>query len=97
MTARHRPAVSDVAAIRRNCKAMLDCIRDLGVHFRAHVKTHKTVQLARLQVGENSKDIRLIASSVAEVEHLVPYLLESKAKGSVVNVSVIRALTASIR
>lgn len=34
-------AVLDVAAIRRNCKAMLDCVKALGVNFRAHVKTHK--------------------------------------------------------
>ena len=34
-------AIMDIAAVRRNCKAMLDCVAALGVHFRAHVKTHK--------------------------------------------------------
>lgn len=34
-------AVLDIAAIRRNCTAMLDCVDALGVKFRAHVKTHK--------------------------------------------------------
>lgn len=65
---------------------MLDCVDALGVKFRAHVKTHKTTQLTRLQVGEDSKDVRLIASTVAEVEQLVPLLLEYKAKGSAVNI-----------
>jgi D-serine deaminase-like pyridoxal phosphate-dependent protein len=27
--------------VRRNCKLMLDTARELGVGFRAHVKTHK--------------------------------------------------------
>ncbi|KAL1303275.1 hypothetical protein AAFC00_006684 [Neodothiora populina] len=79
-------AVLDVAAIRRNCKAMLDCVNALGVFFRAHVKTHKTTQLTRYQVGEDSKDVRLIASTVAEIEQLVPFLLECKAKGKNVNI-----------
>lgn len=33
--------VFDRAVIRRNCRLMLDTVRQLGVGFRAHVKTHK--------------------------------------------------------
>jgi hypothetical protein len=33
--------VLDAAVVRRNCKLMLDTARELGVGFRAHVKTHK--------------------------------------------------------
>lgn len=36
------PAVIiDRAVVRRNCKLMLDTVKQLGVGFRAHVKTHK--------------------------------------------------------
>ena len=33
--------VVDAAVVRRNCKLMLDTAKELGVGFRAHVKTHK--------------------------------------------------------
>jgi D-serine ammonia-lyase len=36
------PAVIlDAAVVRRNCQLMLDAVAELGVSFRAHVKTHK--------------------------------------------------------
>ena len=39
------PAVIiDAAVVRRNCEAMLETARQLGVGFRAHVKTHKVSQ-----------------------------------------------------
>lgn len=43
-------------------------------------------------MGEDPKDVRLVASTVAEVENLAPYLLECKAKGSSVNVGPVRRL-----
>jgi D-serine deaminase-like pyridoxal phosphate-dependent protein len=33
--------VLDCATIRRNCDAMLNVCKELGVGFRAHVKSHK--------------------------------------------------------
>ncbi|KAG9809693.1 hypothetical protein KCU63_g21456, partial [Aureobasidium melanogenum] len=80
-------AVLDLAPIRRNCKAMLEATKALGLGFRAHVKTHKTTELTRYQMGHESKDIRLIASTVSEIENLVPYLLERKSQGASINVS----------
>ncbi|KAG9677079.1 hypothetical protein KCV03_g10313, partial [Aureobasidium melanogenum] len=79
-------AVLDLAPIRRNCKAMLEATKALGLGFRAHVKTHKTTELTRYQMGHESKDIRLIASTVSEIENLVPYLLECKSQGASINV-----------
>lgn len=38
-------AVIDVSIAARNCKAMLDAVNELGVEFRAHVKTHKVRSL----------------------------------------------------
>jgi len=82
------PAVIiDAAVARRNCKLMLETAHELGVSFRAHVKTHKTTQLSKLQVGEDSQSVKLVASTVSEIENLLPWLLECKAQGQEVNVS----------
>ncbi|PWO24113.1 hypothetical protein PtrARCrB10_07348 [Pyrenophora tritici-repentis] len=42
--------VLDRALIRRNCAAMLGICSALGVEFRAHVKSHKTIELSRMQI-----------------------------------------------
>ncbi|KLJ11005.1 hypothetical protein EMPG_13709 [Blastomyces silverae] len=74
-------AIIDVAVARRNCQLMLDAADALGVLFRAHVKTHKTTELTKLQVGEKNDPIRLVVSTLAEAEQLQPYLEECKANG----------------
>lgn len=78
--------ILDVAKLRRNCGLMLEAVKELNVAFRAHIKTHKTTELVRLQVGEHCKDVRLIGSTVAELEQLEPLLTEYKSKGAQVNV-----------
>ncbi len=78
-------AVIDIAKVRTNCKLMLDAVAHLGLSFRAHVKTHKTTELTRYQVGEYCKDIRLVVSSVIEAEHLVPLLKEYQNRAAKVN------------
>ncbi|EEP78757.1 predicted protein [Uncinocarpus reesii 1704] len=47
-------AIIDVAVARQNCQIMLDAADKLGVLFRSHVKTHKTTELTRLQVGDKA-------------------------------------------
>lgn len=79
-------AIIDLGKARRNCDLMLDSVKKLNVKFRAHVKTHKTSELTKLQVGPDCKDVRLIVSTVIEAEHLVPLLLDYQAKGAKVNV-----------
>ncbi|KAM0267817.1 hypothetical protein ACHAQH_010081 [Verticillium albo-atrum] len=79
-------AVLDVAHLRRHCKTMLDAAESLGVGFRAHVKTHKTTEAARLQIGETSKDVKIVVSTLLEFEHMLPLLEECKSKGRNVNV-----------
>jgi D-serine deaminase-like pyridoxal phosphate-dependent protein len=79
-------AVIDLSIARANCAAMLSAVSSLSVSFRAHVKTHKTSQLTRLQVGESSKDVRLIVSTVIEAEQLLPLLRSYKLAGAKVNV-----------
>lgn len=78
-------AIIDVAKVEQNAKLMLDAVHELGFSFRAHVKTHKTRELARYQVGLASKDVRLVVSTVAEAEFMLPVLLEYKKQGAKVN------------
>ena len=78
-------AIIDVAKVKTNCKLMLDAVETLQLSFRAHVKTHKCSQLTRLQLGDSRKDVRLIASTIAEAEQMVPLLKEYKAADAKVN------------
>ncbi|KAL7923297.1 putative serine dehydratase domain-containing protein [Trichoderma austrokoningii] len=79
-------AVMNVAAARRNCERMLEAAKRLDLGWRAHVKTHKTVELTRLQVGEDlTRPANLIVSTVVEAEFIAPLLEEYKAKGRQVN------------
>ncbi|KAL7813213.1 putative serine dehydratase domain-containing protein [Trichoderma aethiopicum] len=80
-------AVLNVAAARRNCGRMLEAVGGLGLGWRAHVKTHKTIELTRLQVGEDvSRPANLIVSTLSEAEFLLPLLEEYKGKGRQVNI-----------
>src|SRR5271154_3151431 len=65
---------------------MLAAVSALSVSFRARVKTNKTSQLTRLRVGEPSKDVRLIISTVIEAEQLLPLLHDYILAGAKVNV-----------
>ncbi|RHZ68797.1 hypothetical protein CDV55_107676 [Aspergillus turcosus] len=82
-----KPAVVlDVAIIKRHCQAMLQTMKQLGVGFRAHVKTHKTPQIARFQVGTESSEANFVVSTVAELETLLPLLQELQGQNRLVNV-----------
>ncbi|KAF4447685.1 D-serine dehydratase [Fusarium albosuccineum] len=74
-------AILDAARVRRHCHSMRDAANALNVGFRAHVKTHKTVEATRLQVGEGSDDIKLVVSTLAEIDHLLPLLREYQTAG----------------
>jgi D-serine ammonia-lyase len=79
-------AILDIAKVKANCKQMLDAVTHLGLSFRAHVKTHKTSELTQISVGKHCKDVRLIASTVIEVESLLPTLRGYQDRGARVNV-----------
>ncbi|KAL8670370.1 MAG: hypothetical protein Q9168_005086 [Polycauliona sp. 1 TL-2023] len=65
---------------------MLQACDALDVDFRAHVKTHKTIEVARLQLGESERrPVRVVVSTVAEAEHLFPYLMDCQDRGRNVN------------
>ncbi|KFA73006.1 hypothetical protein S40288_03282 [Stachybotrys chartarum IBT 40288] len=82
-----KPAVViDRAKMQRHCDSLRQAIDALQVGFRTHVKTHKTREGARLQIGENNKDIKLVVSTIAELEHLLPLLKELRDAGASINV-----------
>lgn len=78
-------AIVDQAIVKRNCAQMLRACEALGCSFRPHIKTHKTVEVTRFQLGDSSH-IHLVVSTLAEFDHLLDYLLECQARGKRVNV-----------
>ncbi|KAI0178562.1 putative serine dehydratase domain-containing protein [Hypoxylon sp. FL1284] len=79
--------VLDLAKIEANCTLMLEATERLQLSWRAHIKTHKTEELTRLQVGDKSSSpVNLVVSTVTEAEKLVPLLKEYQEKGRQVNV-----------
>lgn len=58
--------IVDRERVRRNCDAMRLKARDSAVTFRPHVKTHKTVEAARMQHGGEIGPITV--STLAEAE-----------------------------
>lgn len=56
----------DLPQFRANCRMAREKAKKLGVRLRPHVKTHKTVEGARLQLGAASGPITV--STIAEAE-----------------------------
>lgn len=57
----------DRPVVQRNCDAMRAKARDSGVTFRPHVKTHKTIEIGRMQHGGATGPITV--STLAEAEY----------------------------
>ncbi|ABN65249.2 predicted protein [Scheffersomyces stipitis CBS 6054] len=62
----------------KNCNRMLQNTSHLSADFRAHVKTHKTVEGTRLQLGEKSpiKTDKIVVSTLVEAWSLMPLVEE---------------------
>ncbi|XWW92637.1 hypothetical protein V2A60_000562 [Cordyceps javanica] len=70
-----KPAlVLDRAKMRRHCQSLLTATEALG-----------TIEGTRLQVGD-TKHVKLVASTIAEIEHLLPLLAEYQQQGRHINV-----------
>ncbi|TVY32368.1 D-serine dehydratase, partial [Lachnellula subtilissima] len=78
-------AVLDLQKLKNNCSRMLEAVESLDCGWRAHIKTHKTTELTKLQVGDGPGPVNLIVSTVVEAENLLPLLLEYQSAGRVVN------------
>jgi D-serine deaminase-like pyridoxal phosphate-dependent protein len=67
---------------------MLQVCKRFGVGFRAHVKSHKTLELSKMQVGTDpSTPAHFVVSTIIEAENLLPFLLECIATGRPCSVS----------
>lgn len=54
----------DLPGLKRNTSRMLERAKKLGVRLRPHLKTHKTVEIARMQMGSDGAGITV--STLAE-------------------------------
>jgi hypothetical protein len=60
-------AIIDRSVFKANCQAMAKKVKDNGLRFRAHVKTHKTVEGIALQVEAGGKvDKAVVCSTMTE-------------------------------
>lgn len=79
--------VLDLKQVMVNCERMLEAAENLGLQWRAHIKTHKTTELTRLQVGNHlTTPVLLIVSTILEAENIIPLLKEYQSKDRHVNV-----------
>lgn len=69
--------IVDRDVFKNNCERMLLNAGRLKADFRAHVKTHKTVEGARLQLGsEQLKTDKIVVSTLMEAWGLLPLIQE---------------------
>ncbi len=59
----------DAARLERNSKMMLERSKKLGVRLRPHIKTHKSVEIARIQQGGGEGPVTV--STLAEARFLL--------------------------
>ncbi|KAN0104349.1 hypothetical protein V8E51_010094 [Hyaloscypha variabilis] len=78
-------AVIDIAAVKRNCQRMSDAVKELGFDFMLLVNAHKTTEIARLQIGDDPEEVRVLVTTLSEAENLLPLLLDYQKDGKQVN------------
>ncbi|RDL33287.1 uncharacterized protein BP5553_08726 [Venustampulla echinocandica] len=76
-------AVLDLSKVKSNCNRMLEAVEALGFGWRVHIKTHKTTELTRLQVGGGTGPVKIVVSTLVEAENILPLMLEYKSTGRV--------------
>ncbi|KAK9448847.1 putative serine dehydratase domain-containing protein [Limtongia smithiae] len=66
--------VLDLDVVKRNSERMLSGLSrlDENVRFRPHVKTHKTGEIVRIQLGNGAKHTAVVASTLPEIRGLLP-------------------------
>ncbi|KAK7739900.1 hypothetical protein SLS53_005493 [Cytospora paraplurivora] len=79
--------VLDLAKLEVNCQRMIDAAEKNGIGWRAHIKTHKTVELTRLQVGDDfTTPANIIVSTLLEAERITPALQDFQSRQRKVNI-----------
>lgn len=67
--------IVDRSIFKTNAEKMLQSANHLGIDFRAHVKTHKTLEGTRLQLGSGDFTTdRIVVSTLIEAWGLVPLM-----------------------
>lgn len=65
--------IVDRSIFKENCTKMLQNASKLGADFRAHVKTHKTLEGTELQLGSGDlKTDKIVVSTLMEAWYLLP-------------------------
>ena len=71
----------DVGRVRRNAERVSSRVREMGAALRPHVKTHKCVEVARIQTGGHSGAVTVstlaegrafLAHGFADITYAVP-------------------------
>jgi D-serine deaminase-like pyridoxal phosphate-dependent protein len=62
--------VLDVAKVKRNAERMSRRIKQLGADLRPHIKTHKCIEVARIQTAGHSGAVTV--STLAEARAFAP-------------------------
>ncbi|KAK6454202.1 putative serine dehydratase domain-containing protein [Scheffersomyces xylosifermentans] len=76
----------------RNCKKMLENAEKLDVDFRAHIKTHKTLEGAALQLSSSRKRTdKLIVSTLTEAWNLLPLVEEGLVNDILYSLPVVKS------
>ncbi|KAG0633980.1 hypothetical protein HOY80DRAFT_1018718 [Tuber brumale] len=75
-----RLRLSSQPVLEKNCSRVLQAVAALSVGFRPHVKTHKTVEVSRLQLGREDRGGKVVVSTVREAEGLGPLIMEGAVK-----------------
>src|SRR5215212_4666706 len=76
----------DLPTVERNIREMADYVRSHGLDLRPHIKTHKSLSVARLQVQAGAKGLTVAKVGEAEVmsevsdDLLVAYPLVDRAR-----------------
>ncbi|KAL4768519.1 putative serine dehydratase domain-containing protein [Aspergillus nidulans var. acristatus] len=63
------------STIERNIKQLLQDVENLGIAFRPHVKTLKSLEVTRMMLG-NGQHRRIVASTLPEIEGAIPLAKE---------------------
>ncbi|NNM31840.1 MAG: D-TA family PLP-dependent enzyme, partial [Gemmatimonadetes bacterium] len=59
--------VADLARARSNARRVVDYCRDHGLRWRPHIKTHKSLDMAQLQLGAGASGLTVATPHEAEV------------------------------
>lgn len=82
--------IVDGNVVRDNCTRMLQSASRLGLKFRAHVKTHKTIEGTRMQIDSGGfRTDRVVVSTLNELYGLMPLVEDGYIKDVLFSLPVV--------